>query len=249
MKKQRRKTQITIRSNHKSLVPGLAILAAAVSLPDVRAADGIWTQTTSGNLWSTTTNWSGSTIADGSGFTANFNTLNLTTDNTVRLDSDRTLTNLIFGDADISSAAGWLLDNNGTSTNNLILAGTTPTVTVNAMGTGKTATISAIIEGTEGLTKAGAGTLTLSGVNTYSGATSISAGILAITSNSLGATGTGNGTTVSNNAEDQVGQGAVGIESDGVVRGEIERVEVGRGAAAIGNRAVEPVRGHTPKVA
>jgi autotransporter-associated beta strand protein len=220
MKKQRRKNQITIRSNHKSLVPGLAILAAAVSLPDVRAADGIWTQTTSGNLWSTTTNWSGSTIADGSGFTANFNTLNLTTDNTVRLDSDRALTNLIFGDADISSAAGWLLDNNDTPTNNLILAGTTPTVTVNAMGTGKTATISAIIEGTEGLTKAGAGTLTLSGVNTYSGATSISAGILAITSNSLGATGTGNGTTVSNNAALRLDGNGLNVAEPLTIRGD-----------------------------
>jgi autotransporter-associated beta strand protein len=201
MKPQRRKNQITIHSNRKSLVPGLAVFAAAISLPYAHAADGTWTQTTSGGLWSTSTNWSGSTIADGSGFTANFNTLDLSSDNTVKLDSDRTLTNLIFGDTTTLTAAGWLLDNNGTSSNNLILAGTTPTVTVNALGTGKTATISAIIEGAEGLTKAGAGTLTLSGTNTYTGTTSINVGILAITSNeALGSTGTGNGTTVSDNA-------------------------------------------------
>lgn len=168
---------------------------------DARAADGTWTQTVSGGSWSTTGNWSGGIVADGSGSTANFNTLDLTADNTVRLDSDRTLTSLIFGDTNTTTAAGWVLDNNGTATNNLILAGVTPTVTVNTLGSGKTATISAIIEGTAGLTKSGSGTLTLSGVNTYSGTTSISAGFLAITSNNaLGATGAGNGTTVSNNA-------------------------------------------------
>ena len=221
MKTQPRKNQIMIRLTHKSIVPCLAILVSAVSLPDVHAENGTWTQNATGNLWSATTNWSGSTVADGSGFTANFNTLDLTADNTVRLDSDRTLTNLTFGDTNTATAAGWTLDNNGTATNNLILAGTTPTVTVNALGTGKTATISAIIEGTAGLTKAGAGTLTLSGVNTYSGTTSISAGILSITgNNSLGAAGSGNGTTVSNNAALRLDASGLNITESLTVQGD-----------------------------
>jgi len=190
-----------IRRRFQPWLAGSLAAVAALSLLDAHAADGTWTQTVSGGSWSTTGNWSGGVVADGLGSTANFNTLDLTADNTVRLDSDRTLTSLIFGDTNTTTAAGWVLDNNGTATNNLILAGVTPTVTVNALGSGKTATISAIIEGTAGLTKSGAGTLTLSGVNTYSGTTSISTGILAITSNNaLGATGGGNGTTVSNNA-------------------------------------------------
>ena len=190
-----------IRRRFQPWLAGILAAVAALSLLDAHAADGTWTQTASGGSWSTTGNWSGGIVADGLGSTANFNTLDLTADNTVRLDSDRTLTSLIFGDTNTTTAAGWVLDNNGTATNNLILAGVTPTVTVNALGSGKTATISAIIEGTAGLTKSGAGTLTLSGVNTYTGTTSISAGILAITSNNaLGATGGGNGTTVSNNA-------------------------------------------------
>ena len=221
MKTQPRKNQIMIRPNHKPLVPCLAILVSAVSLPDAHAANGTWTQNATGSLWSTTTNWSGSTVADGSGFTANFNTLDLTADNTVRLDSDRTLTNLTFGDTNTATAAGWTLDNNGTATNNLILAGTTPTVTVNGLGTGKTVTISAIIEGTQGLTKAGNGTLTLSGVNTYSGASSISAGILSITgNNSLGAAGSGNGTTVSNNAALRLDASGLNITESLTVQGD-----------------------------
>ncbi|MGC4017320.1 MAG: autotransporter-associated beta strand repeat-containing protein [Luteolibacter sp.] len=142
------------------------------------AADGTWTNLTSGGLWSDTANWSGGTIADGSGFTANFNTLNLTADNTVHLDGAHTLTNLIFGDTTTSTAGGWILDNNGNAANILTLAGTTPTITVNALGTNKSATISAVIDGTVGLTKAGAGNLVLSAVNTYTGATTVSAGTL-----------------------------------------------------------------------
>lgn len=61
-------------------------------------------------------------------------------------------------------------------------------------------TISGIISesgGAKTLSKSGAGTLTLSNANTYSGTTTISAGTIAISSNNaLGATGTGNTTTI-----------------------------------------------------
>ncbi|MFD0895112.1 autotransporter-associated beta strand repeat-containing protein [Luteolibacter ambystomatis] len=71
----------------------------------------------------------------------------------------------------------------GTSPNILTLAGTTPTVTVT--NSGESAIISAIIAGTAGLTKAGAGTLTLSGTNTYTGDTTISSGTLEFSGNAL----------------------------------------------------------------
>jgi len=128
------------------------------------------------------------TIADGSGFTANF-TNNITGDRTVRLNGDRTLTTVVFGDSDTSSAGSWLLDNNGVSTNNLILAGTTPGIAVNALGTNKTATISAIIEGTAGLVKSGGGTLTLSGTNTYTGDLTVDGGTLIGTATNNGGAG------------------------------------------------------------
>ena len=61
--------------------------------------------------------------------------------------------------------------------NTLTLNGTTPTITT---GPGISATISAMISGSSGLTKAGAGTLTLSGANTYAGVTTVNAGTLVV---------------------------------------------------------------------
>ncbi|KRC81464.1 hypothetical protein ASE13_03470 [Sphingomonas sp. Root241] len=67
--------------------------------------------------------------------------------------------------------------------NTLTLAGTTPTITMLA-----NATISSTLAGTAGLIKAGAGTLTLSGTNTFSGGVTINAGTLtASTDAALGA--------------------------------------------------------------
>jgi fibronectin-binding autotransporter adhesin len=57
----------------------------------------------------------------------------------------------------------------------LTLNGTTPTVSA---GSGVSSTISAVIAGTSGLTKTGNGTLILSGANTHTGTTIVSAGIL-----------------------------------------------------------------------
>ncbi len=71
-----------------------------------------------------------------------------------------------------NSASSYTVDATGGGT--LTMAGTTPTITT----TTGTHTISAVIAGSADLTKAGAGTLELTGVNTYTGATHISAGIL-----------------------------------------------------------------------
>jgi autotransporter-associated beta strand protein len=158
------------------------------------AGNGTWTNTVSGGLWSISDNWSGGAVADGSGFTADFSTLNLTGNNTVRLDGPRTLTTLKFAAG--SGTFDWTLDNNGNAANILTLAGTTPTLTV----TNRTATLSAVIDGSAGLTKTGAGTLRLSGTNTYSGLTTVNAGVLVAANNSTLGT-TNNGTTVSAGAE------------------------------------------------
>lgn len=155
------------------------------------AGNGTWTNTVSGGLWSTSDNWSSGAIADGSGFTADFSTVDITADNTVHLDGPRTLKNLTFGDTSTNTAAGWVLDNNGNSGNVLTLAGATPTLTVNALGGSSGVTFGVQLAGTAGLIKAGTGTLTLTSTNTYTGATAVNGGTLALS---------GNGALVTNTA-------------------------------------------------
>jgi autotransporter-associated beta strand protein len=145
-----------------------ALIVAAGLCPRTHAASGTWTQLNTGGNWSGTGNWGGATVADASGFSADFSTLNLVADNKVFLDGARTLTTLSFGDADTSSAASWAL-----SGSKLTLAGTTPTITVGPLGPAKSVTISAEIAGTVGLIKAGTGTLNLASANVYSGITKI----------------------------------------------------------------------------
>ena len=58
----------------------------------------------------------------------------------------------------------------------ITLSGSSPTIAANAG-----ATIGSVLIGTAGLTKAGAGTLTLSGINTYNGNTTITGGTFKIT--------------------------------------------------------------------
>ncbi|MDD4017403.1 MAG: autotransporter-associated beta strand repeat-containing protein [Kiritimatiellae bacterium] len=94
----------------------------------------------------------------------------ITASRTVTVDaSPWTINGLSFNN---TGPYGWTLAG-GT----LLLAGTTPTVTVAASGTPK---IASPLSGSAGLTKAGTGTLTLSGANTFSGAMTISTGKLQI---------------------------------------------------------------------
>lgn len=144
--------------------------------------NGTWIQSTSGGLWSDPANWLNAIIADGSANSANFATLDLTTNNTVHLDSPRTLSSLVFGDTNATSPAGWLVDNNGAAANSLTLAGTAPSITVNSLGTGATTTISAALFGTGGLNKAGPGTLVLSNTNPLTGPLNINGGALQLPS-------------------------------------------------------------------
>ena len=166
--------------------PFLGTLAVIAMAHSAHAASGTW-NVNADELWSTAGNWSSSTIADDLSSTASF-TNDITADRTVHLDGDRTLNKLVFSDSTPATAGSWILDNNGVSTNNLILSGTTgaaagtaPVIDVGSLGSNKTATISAIIQGTYGLTKTGAGTLILSGNNSFTGGLKLDGGTLRYT--------------------------------------------------------------------
>ena len=147
------------------------------------SSNSTWSNAAGGS-WGTSTNWAGSVIAGGEGNSADFSTLNPTADVTVTLDAPRAIGSLLFGDTTTSSAATWFLTN-GTG-GSLILAGTTPTITVNPLGSGKFANITALLSGFNGFTKNGTGNLLLNNAaNSLSGPIVINAGNVQLNSASL----------------------------------------------------------------
>ncbi len=185
-----------------TLFAGLAFSSAAFHPGQLAAqTNGVWTQTIAGGLWSAPGNWSGTNVASGTGATADFSTLILAGNDTVHLDTtNRIIGNLIFGDQ--NNAFNWTLDNNGSASNVLTLAASAgaPTITVS----NDAATISAVLAGNQGLTLSGGpqinfdgqlfnnnyllsnasavGILTLnpSAAESYTGATTVNTGALAI---------------------------------------------------------------------
>jgi|GEM_PF-2259742 len=173
--------------HERLLVLALPLVLVAAMNRTAAATNGTWIDATSGGLWSAAVNWSGGTVANGTDGIADFSTLNITSDNTVHLDTARTIGQLKFGDTTPSN--NWILDNNGVATNVLTLAVSSgsPTITVN----NDTATINLVLAGTQGFAKSGAGQLLLNDADTFSGSVAINAGTLALgSSGALGSTST-----------------------------------------------------------
>ncbi|HEX9047579.1 MAG TPA: LamG-like jellyroll fold domain-containing protein [Verrucomicrobiae bacterium] len=150
-------------------------------------AGGIWTNNNS-SAWSTTNNWNGGLVASGAGYLADFSTINLTANQTVTLDSARTIGGLRFGTP--SGSQTWTLS----GANTLTLDGggaNVPTIAVNQ----NTATVSTPLAGGYGLSKTGSGALTLNGVNSLGGGLTVNAGAVNISG----------GTTTFSNSTSTVG--------------------------------------------
>ncbi len=204
-------------STTKTLLKRVLVWGLLLVTPSLWAATDTWTQLVSGNAsgsWNTAANppWSTGALPTATA-TADFSQQTLTADSTVTLDASQSINALIFGNTAGSPANNWILSPGTPSSSILTLGGTTPTITVNALGTGKSATISSILAGTTAWTKAGAGTLILSGANSFSGTpTTLSAGTLQIgnggTTGSLGTSGnvtvTGASTTLAFNRLDPI---------------------------------------------
>lgn len=130
----------------------------------------------SGGSWPVTSNWQGNIAASGADITANFATLNLTNNAAVTLDGARTIGHLSFADTTPSHA--WTLNTGTAGPLTLNVASGAPTITVQ----NQSATVSAVLAGTKGLNKLGAGILTLDQTaNTFSGNLTVSAGTLQTT--------------------------------------------------------------------
>jgi autotransporter-associated beta strand protein len=154
--------------------------AASQTFTRALIGNGVWIRDVSGGLWNQNLNWQNGVVGAGVGATADFSSLELIDDLIVRLDGPRTVGNLIFGDTDVGSPGDWIVDNNSDPTNVLTLAvgAGAPTVTVNALGVGATATLGASLAGAQGLTKLGPGPLVLTAPASLTGALAINGGAL-----------------------------------------------------------------------
>lgn len=158
-----------------------------------------WLNHTSGGLWSNPANWDGGVLADGVGDVPIFGNFDLTADNTVVLDTPRTLSGLTFGDTATDSAASWTVSDGGNAANVLTLDTTSgvPAVSVGTLGTGATTTLDVVLAGSDGFAKTGAGTLMLTKPAALTGQVNVSGGTLrfapgsAITASTVGVSSTG----------------------------------------------------------
>jgi autotransporter-associated beta strand protein len=134
--------------------------------PPATDNNGTWSASVDG-FWEVSGNWASNTVAHGIDKTATFNGALGTT---VTLLGDITIGNLDFSVEDYTIAGSGFLTLETTSG--------TPTISV---ATGRIATISAKLDGLDGIQKTGDGTLILSGANPYVGDTTVSAGSLSLT--------------------------------------------------------------------
>jgi autotransporter-associated beta strand protein len=146
----------------------------AISVPP---GSGIWTNA-SGGSWATADNWSGGLMANAADGVADFSTLSLTTDRTVSLNGAKTIGTMLFDDLNTPKHA-WTL-NTGTG-GPLTLNATSGTPAIAVVSPTR---ISAVVAGTQGVTKTGSGALILSGASTITGTVRVSAGTLEVQSKS-----------------------------------------------------------------
>jgi autotransporter-associated beta strand protein len=141
------------------------------------------------NFWNTDITGGAGTfsIATSDSTTANFGTASANYANSaVAIDAGGvTVNSIVYGSGQTSAITL------GTAGNILTLAGATPTITVGNALASAAQTISSNLSGSAGLTKAGSGTLFLSGTNDYSGGTNVTTGILSFRNTGSKSSGSG----------------------------------------------------------
>ena len=162
-----------------TVIVGSVTSAPAALVITAPAGSGVWTNLLGGS-WVGNTNWSGGLIAGGTDAAADFSTLNLAANRTVTLDGARTIGSLISDDLNPSVKHSWTLSTGSGGPLTLATSSGTPNLAIKSA----TNTISAVVAGTQGFTKTGAGYLTLSGAGTFTGTTMVNAGTLEVQSKS-----------------------------------------------------------------
>src|SRR5262245_24087686 len=217
-----------------TLVPSSAT-ASGVRTPRAGGGTSILTRdTVSGVVWNSNPNWLNGIVGAGVGNTADFSSLELVDDLIVRLDSPRTIGNLIFGDTDVSSPGNWIVDNNGDAGNaiRLAVAAGSPTVTVNPMGVGASTVLGVSLEGNQGMTKLGDGTLALTMPSALTGALAINGGAFRLLPGS--SLNIGNG-AVNLGPNTQLNSAGGSFTTGGLVTAVTSAVVIDSGSAALGS--------------
>jgi autotransporter-associated beta strand protein len=167
---------ILVPANALVTFQAYAVKAGSADSPMASATYGTVTTPTwtalAGGSWTNPSNWLNGVLAGGSGGTADFSQLTLVSNLAVTLDGAQTIGNLVFGDG--GNHYTWTL--NTGSAGPLTLAGGTSVFTVS----NQTATLGAVLAGTNNLVKAGAGKLVINAASIGTGSTTISNGTLTV---------------------------------------------------------------------
>ena len=171
----------------------VAVIAVQACPARAVAQSGTWSSA-GVTSWNNTARWTGSVVAGGANNTATF-----TVGGTASLLSNIVLGNLTTGATRVQIRSGTETVNANLTNEQIQFAtttGTAPAIT----NTGRL-DMFAIIAGSQGFTKSGAGALYLNRTNTYTGTTTISTGDVRLGVNDgLGASGAGNETVIASGA-------------------------------------------------
>lgn len=163
--------------------------------PQVHAADIIWVGALTGGsyTWATpTSNWTGSAVPDTNTERADLRK-DWTAATTFNLGAATTINGILADDTGGAPDVALTLANGGTAGNILTLAGTTPVMQID----GSALTVSAVVAGSTAWSKTGAGSLVLSGANTFTSALTLSTGSLTVGNAAALGTAAGNTTVAS----------------------------------------------------
>ncbi len=158
----------TVVANSITSAPAILLLTAP-------AGSGVWTNLNGGS-WAVGNNWSGGLIAGGTDAAADFSTLNLSANPIVSLNGSNAVGTLVFDDLNPAARHNWTLTNGSGGPLTLAVSSGTPNLAVKSA----TNLISAVLAGTQGFTKTGAGCLILSAANPITGTAIVSAGALEV---------------------------------------------------------------------